>query len=123
MSAARASPVGPDTGRVSLLGAPSTASCSAPPLPNGPCPVCPRLAIQFEPWRQAGYWKAQHQRALAREALLRQENTTPPPPTAPARTTTPRPQDRAHRRYHPARAGALRRPTPPVTRPSTWPQG
>jgi transposase len=49
-------------------------SCSAPPLPEGPCPVCPRLAVEFEPWRQAGYWKAQHQRALEREALLRQEN-------------------------------------------------
>jgi len=49
-------------------------TCSAPPLPEGPCPVCPRLAVEFEPWRQAGYWKAQHQRALEREALLRQEN-------------------------------------------------
>src|SRR6185437_5619255 len=47
--------------------------CSAPSLPHGPCPVCPRLAVEFEPWRQAGYWKALHQRALQREAALRQE--------------------------------------------------
>jgi transposase len=36
--------------------------------------VCPRLAQEFEPWRQAGYWKALHDRAIQREALLRQEN-------------------------------------------------
>lgn len=47
-------------------------SCSAPPLPTGPCPVCPRLDQDFEPWRQAGYWKAQHQRAVQREAQLQQ---------------------------------------------------
>src|SRR4051794_41680450 len=73
MSAARASPVGPDMGRVPLLGAPSTAPCSAPPIPDGPCLVCPRLAQEFEPWRQAGYWKALHDRAVQREALLKQE--------------------------------------------------
>jgi transposase len=49
------------------------AGCSAPPLPAGPCPVCPRLDQEFEPWRQAGYWKALHDRALRREALLKQE--------------------------------------------------
>jgi transposase len=49
-------------------------ACSAPPFPDGPCPVCPRLAVEFEPWRQAGYWKAQHQRAVEREALLQKEN-------------------------------------------------
>jgi transposase len=48
-------------------------ACSAAPLPDGPCPVCPRLAQEFEPWRQAAYWKAMHQRAREREALLRQE--------------------------------------------------
>ena len=53
---------------------PPTPACSAPPLPHGPCPVCPRLAQEFEPWRAAGYWKAMHQRAVEREALLRQEN-------------------------------------------------
>jgi transposase len=47
--------------------------CAAPPLPDGPCPVCPRLAVEFEPWRQAGYWKAMHDRAVQREALLKQE--------------------------------------------------
>ena len=49
-------------------------TCSAPPLPQGPCPVCPRLAQEFEPWRQAAYWQAMHQRALQREQLLHQEN-------------------------------------------------
>src|SRR4051794_7634536 len=73
MSAARARPVDPDTGRVPLRGAPSTAPCSAPPLPDGPCPVCPRLAQEFEPWRQPGYWKARPDRAVQREALLQQE--------------------------------------------------
>jgi transposase len=73
MSAALASPVGPDLGRVPLLAAPVAPSCSAPPSPDGPCPVCPRLVQEFEPWRQAGYWKALHDRAVQREALLKQE--------------------------------------------------
>jgi transposase len=73
MSAALASPVGPDTGRVPLFAAPPLPSCSAPPIPDGPCPVCPRLAQEFEPWRQASYWKALHERAVQREALLQQE--------------------------------------------------
>ena len=47
--------------------------CSAPPLPEGPCPVCPRLEQEFEPWRQAAYWKAMHRRALDREAQLQAE--------------------------------------------------
>jgi transposase len=64
----------PDSTRVPETTAPPSAVCSAPPLPDGPCPVCPRLAVEFEPWRQAGYWKALHQRALEREALLRREN-------------------------------------------------
>src|SRR4051812_9282503 len=59
--------------RVSLTTAPPLPVCSAPPLPDGPCPVCPRLAVEFEPWRQAGYWKAMQDRAVQREALLRQE--------------------------------------------------
>jgi transposase len=46
--------------------------CSAPPLPTEPCPVCPRLADEFEPYRQAAYWKAQHRRARQREAQLHQ---------------------------------------------------
>ncbi len=46
--------------------------CSAPALPTEPCPVCPRLAAEFEPYRQAAYWKALHQRACQREAQLQQ---------------------------------------------------
>lgn len=49
-------------------------ACSAPPIPQGPCPVCPRLAQEFEPWRQAAYWQAMHQRAVEREKLLHDEN-------------------------------------------------
>src|SRR4051794_13900641 len=48
--------------------------CSAPAIPHGPCPVCPRLEQEFEPWRQAAYWKAMHRRALEREAQLQAEN-------------------------------------------------
>jgi transposase len=72
MSAALAGPVGPNTGRVSLLHAPPVPACAAPPIPDGPCPVCPRLAQEFEPWRQAAYWKAMHDRGLQREAGLKQ---------------------------------------------------
>jgi transposase len=62
-----------------LRAAPSSAEsssgpvCSAPPIPQGPCPVCPRLEQEFEPWRQAAYWKAQHRRVREREALLKAE--------------------------------------------------
>src|SRR3954469_11430148 len=53
---------------------PSTGgACSAPRIPDGPCPVCPRLAQEFEPWRQAAYYKAMLDRAPAREALLKQD--------------------------------------------------
>lgn len=51
-----------------------TVECSAPAFPQGPCPVCPRLAVEFEPWRQAGYWKSLHERAKERERGLQQEN-------------------------------------------------
>ena len=59
-------------------GRPSPASasapeCSAPPLPQGPCPVCPRLDRDFEAFRQAAYYKAQHARTLEREAQLKVE--------------------------------------------------
>jgi transposase len=47
-------------------------TCSAPPLPTEPCLVCPRFAQEFEPYRQAAYWKAQHQRACQREEKLQQ---------------------------------------------------
>src|SRR5215217_8029152 len=50
-----------------------TPTCSAPPIPQAPCPVCPRLAQEFEPWRQAAYYKAMLDRAVAREALLKEE--------------------------------------------------
>src|SRR4051795_9932024 len=50
-----------------------TAACTAPALPEGPCPVCPRLAEQFEPFRQAAYWKRMHELAVARESDLRAE--------------------------------------------------
>ena len=63
----------PEPARLSLPTRPASPPCSAPPLPDGPCPVCPRLAVEFEPWRQAGYYQALHQRALQREAALRQE--------------------------------------------------
>src|SRR5271165_2559365 len=51
----------------------SKSVCSAPPLPHGPCPVCPRLEQEFEASRQAAYWKAMHGRALQREAQLKVE--------------------------------------------------
>ena len=47
--------------------------CSAPAIPQGPCPVCPRLEQEFEPWRQAASWKAMHRRALERQAQLQAE--------------------------------------------------
>jgi transposase len=43
-------------------------------VPQQPCPVCPRLDQEFEPWRQAAYWRSMQQRALARAQRLRQEN-------------------------------------------------
>ena len=45
-------------------------------MPRGPCPVCPRLAQEFEPWRQAAYYKAMLDRAVAREAQLKHELAT-----------------------------------------------
>lgn len=70
MAAAPADPGRLDSARVPLPAAPP--ACSAPPVPDGPCPVCPRLAQEFEPWRQASYWKAMHDRACQREDLLKQ---------------------------------------------------
>ena len=52
----------------------ATLACSAPAVPQGPCPVCPRLAAEFEPWRAAAYWKSMHQGAVERERLLKEEN-------------------------------------------------
>src|SRR6266704_3003541 len=51
-----------------------TLECSAPKLPQGPCPVCPRLAAEFEPFRQAAFYKSMHQKAVERERLLKLEN-------------------------------------------------
>jgi transposase len=65
----------PDAAPASLPAGPDESStCTAPPIPLGPCPVCPRLAQEFEPWRQAAYWQAMHHRAVQRERLLREEN-------------------------------------------------
>jgi len=50
--------------------------CSAPALPEGRCPVCPKLDIDFEPWRQASYWKKMHEKARAREEELKLANAT-----------------------------------------------
>jgi transposase len=58
----------------SAAASPSRAGCSAPTIPQGPCPVCPRLEQEFEPWRQAAYWQSMHRRALEREAQLKAEN-------------------------------------------------
>jgi len=43
-------------------------------MPQGPCPVCPRLAAEFEPFRQAAFYKSMHQKALERERLLKEKN-------------------------------------------------
>jgi len=51
-----------------------TLECSAPKLPEGPCPVCPRLAAEFEPFRQAAFYQSMHQKALERERLLKLDN-------------------------------------------------
>jgi transposase len=102
--------------------------CSAPPIPHGPCPVCPRLEQEFEPWRQAAYWQAMHRRALERQAQLQAEvdrlqallrlreqqlfgrkaetaaATAPAPQAAHADATPPRP-----RGQQPGRPGPKRR--------------
>lgn len=49
-------------------------ACSASLPHDGPCPVCPHLLAQFEPYRKAAYWEAQHHRALQRIQLLQREN-------------------------------------------------
>jgi transposase len=128
MATALTAPVGADPARVPLPLTPPLPACSAPPLPQGPCPVCPRLAVEFEPWRQAGYWKAMHDRALQREAALQQRvaeleaqlrlreqqlfgrkseagaAAAPTPPQA-----APGPQPRRRRGQQPGRPGPRRR--------------
>src|SRR4051812_40924510 len=128
MAAALTAPVGSDPARVSLPVALPLPACSAPPLPNGPCPVCPRLAVEFEPWRQAGFWKSMHDRALQREALLKRrvaeleaqlrlreqqlfgrktEAGAAAAPTVPQ--AAPGPQPRRRRGQQPGRPGPRRR--------------
>ena len=52
--------------RVPLVSVPSTSA------PAGPCPVCPRAASEYEGWRQASYWRKQHERARDREGRLKE---------------------------------------------------
>ena len=75
----------------------SESVCSAPPLPLGPCPVCPRLEQEFEAFRQAAYWKAMHGRALQREAQLKVENERLQARTPASRAATLRAQSRDFR--------------------------
>jgi transposase len=71
VSSDQAAVVVPIVPRVALPSAAPLPTCSAPPLPDGPCSVCPRLAEQFEPYRQAAYWKRMHELAVARQADLK----------------------------------------------------
>src|SRR5438067_6718208 len=127
MAAALIGSVCPDPARVPLPTAPPPPACSAPSLPDGPCPVCPRLAVEFEPWRQAGYWKAMHERALKREVLLKQRvaeleaqlrlreqqlfgtKTETSAATVPTPTPTALPTPRRRRGQQPGRPGPRRR--------------
>ena len=49
--------------------------CSAPPLPQILCPVCPRLDQDFEAFRQAAYWKAMHTQLLQRSPAQNRDPT------------------------------------------------
>src|SRR3954470_14824514 len=75
-SSYQAAVVAPGEQRVALPTAAVAPLCSALPLPDGPCPVCPRLAAEFEPYRQAAYWKRMHELAVVRQAELRTEIDT-----------------------------------------------
>lgn len=48
-------------------------ACSATAESARPCPVCPRLAEEFEAFRLSAYWQSMHAKAKERERLLRQE--------------------------------------------------
>lgn len=123
MTSERGSSAIPEGGRVSLPLPVPPRVCSAPPLPDGPCPVCPHLAQEFEPWRQAGYWKSMHDRACQREALVRAENEQlraqlrlreqqlfgRKTETSAATTTAITPPPRRHRGQQPGRPGPGRR--------------
>src|SRR3954454_3909690 len=105
---------------------PTAAACTAPPLPQGPCPVCPHLAERFEPYRQAAYWKRMHELAVAREAELRAENESlraqlrlreqqlfgaksESHPTSSEATPQPKPQAQRPRGQQPGKPGHPRR--------------
>ena len=93
--------------------------CSAPPVPTEPCPVCPRLAAEFEPWRQAAYWQSLHQRArAARAAPARKSRCAAGPHSLPG-TTPVRPQDRTRRHAARRRIGDPATPTAATSRPTT----
>src|SRR5579859_1688356 len=112
---------------VDLVGTTPTPRCSAPPLPTGPCPVCPRLAQEFEPYRQAAYWQTMHQRAVQREQQLHQRiaeleaqlrlreqqlfgrKTETSAATAPPPSPTPPPPPRRPRGQQRGRPGPRRR--------------
>jgi transposase len=49
---------------------PLSPACTVTAPQDGPCPVCPHLAIQFEPFRRAAYWEAMHKKALLRQTEL-----------------------------------------------------
>jgi transposase len=54
-----------------VLAIPVPLATAPGPCPSaGPCPVCPRIASEYEAWRQAAYWQAQHSRAVDREGRL-----------------------------------------------------
>ena len=42
-------------------------------IPTEPCPVCPFLTKKLEAAHEAAYWRVQHQRAVVREAKLKQQ--------------------------------------------------
>jgi transposase len=54
--------------------APTALVCSVTEPQLGPCPVCPHLAEQFEPFRRAAYWEAMHHKAKRRIVELEQQN-------------------------------------------------
>lgn len=95
-------------------------SCAAAAPDQGPCPICPHLAEQFEPFRRAAYWEAMHCQAKRRQAELEQRiaeleaqlrlreqqlfgtRSEASSQTTPAGTATrPRPQPQGQRRGQP----------------------
>src|SRR5215471_9065164 len=113
MAVESGSPVCPDTARVPLTTAPAHPPCTAPPLPDGPCPVCPRLAVAFEPWRQAllkqeieqlrAHLRLRAQQLFGRKTEAGATAALTPPATDPAATP------RRRRGQQPGRPGPRRR--------------